>query len=70
MRLLCIMLLAYGICEIVRQARELLSWLDTEAGELRRRRLHRSAINTNIRLWYQTGDQYYIDRAEYLRKEA
>lgn len=70
MRILMVMLLMWGIREIVRQAHRFGDWLDTEAGALRRRRLHRSAINTNIRLWYQTGDQYYIDRAEYLRKEA
>lgn len=64
------LLLIYAVTELHRQVTDFLDWLDEEAALRRRRRLRRCAIDTNLRLYKSTGEEYYIERVRALENES
>lgn len=70
MRYIGLLLLIYALTELHRQVMDFFDWLGEESAERRRRRLRKCAIDTNLRLYKSTGEEYYIERVRELRKGA
>lgn len=49
---------------------EFCDWLESEAESLHRERIRKAAIETNILLYQQTGERYYMERVQELKEEA
>lgn len=49
---------------------EFCDWLESEAESLHRERIRKAAIETNILLYQQTGERYYMERVQELGKEV
>ena len=49
---------------------EFRDWVSRRMRVVKRCRLRREAIRTNLRLYRQTGDEYYIERVKELERKA
>ena len=68
MKYIVILLLLWAVMELRAKWQEFCDWLESEAESLHRDRIRKSAIETNILLYQQTGERYYMERARELRE--
>ena len=70
MKYVVILLLLWAALELRAKWQEFCDWLESEAELLHRDRIRKSAIETNILLYQQTGERYYMERVRELGKEV
>ena len=70
MKYIVILLLFWAVLELRDKWQEFCDWLESEAESLHRDRIRKAAIETNILLYQQTGERYYMERVRELGKEV
>lgn len=70
MKYIVILLLLWAVMELRAKWQEFCDWLESEAESLHRERIRKAAIETNILLYQQTGERYYMERVQELGKEV
>ena len=70
MKYIVILLLLWAVMELRAKWQEFCDWLESEAESLHRERIRKAAIETNILLYQQTGERYYMERVQELKEEA
>lgn len=70
MKYIVILLLLWAVLETRDKWHEFCDWLESEAESLHRDRIRKAAIETNILLYQQTGERYYMERVQELGKEV
>ncbi len=70
MKYIVILLLFWAVLELRAKWQEFCDWLESEAESLHRDRIRKAAIETNILLYQQTGERYYMERVRELGKEV
>lgn len=70
MKYIVILLLFWAVLELRDKWQEFCDWLESEAESLHRDRIRKAAIETNILLYQQTGERYYMERVRELKEEV